>query len=140
MEDLRTTNLHYLKPIPFTKTNKTYLSKQSSTYFLVGSQMGGFRGSSTYVTEVNCHTRKNYLSRPGDHLQQSGPGPFLAPWDRTGYGLWYPTAQCCTVVLQCIEVDSCCAHCTAVHSGKTMQYSVAHKSALWFCLMQWIAV
>ena len=40
--------VHGQKPLPCTKTNKTYLAKHPSTYFFIGSQMVGFHGTSTY--------------------------------------------------------------------------------------------
>ena len=49
------------KPLSCTKTNKTYFSKLPSTYFFIGSQMEGFRGSSTYIVRyfwaTTTHTR-----------------------------------------------------------------------------------
>jgi len=48
--------VHGQKPLPCTKTNKTYLAKHPSTYFFIGSQMVGFHGTSTYITCIkrNC--------------------------------------------------------------------------------------
>ena len=44
--------VHGQKPLPCTKTNKTYLAKHPSTYFFIGSQMVGFHGTSTYPLET----------------------------------------------------------------------------------------
>ena len=45
--------VHGQKPLPCTKTNKTYLAKHPSTYFFIGSQMVGFHGTSTYISWPN---------------------------------------------------------------------------------------
>jgi len=47
--------VHGQKPLPCTKTNKTYLAKHPSTYFFIGSQMVGFHGTSTYSIDVSGH-------------------------------------------------------------------------------------
>ena len=46
------------KPLSCTKTNKTYFSKLPSTYFFIGSQMEGFRGSSTYLSSKEIMRKK----------------------------------------------------------------------------------
>ena len=68
--------VHGQKPLPCTKTNKTYLAKHPSTYFFIGSQMVGFHGTSTFIQKVifeqifhfwiflqnfNCHTSQTSI-------------------------------------------------------------------------------
>ena len=65
--------VHDQKPLSCTKTNKTYLSKHPSTYFFIGSQMEGFRGTSTYVNEENRteqnRTEQKYIKRAAHQSQ-----------------------------------------------------------------------
>ena len=69
------------KPLSCTKTNKTYFSKLPSTYFFIGSQMEGFRGSSTHVFGVVRRACK--MCRKSSF----GPKPGLANLD--GYPILF---------------------------------------------------
>ena len=66
--------VHGQKPLPCTKTNKTYLAKHPSTYFFIGSQMVGFHGTSTYTVHYGYCILYPSLE---NNFPSVRPSPFL---------------------------------------------------------------